>query len=113
MKRTVEQMKERVSIEQIIQDYMPHNDDIWNEDSALIDLIKNIIFKDLNEAQMRVLLLYAEYGKQREIAKMLGVSPSSINMYLQRIRKKIAEKLLAYGYLDKTDTDKCNRLLCD
>lgn len=113
MKRTVEKGKDGVNIEKIIEDYLPHNDDVFNEDSALINALKNIIFNELSDAQMRVILLYAEYGKQREVAKMLNVSASTINAYLKRLRKIIAQKLINHGYLDKTDYAKCNRLLCD
>lgn len=105
--------KTNISIDELMSDYRPHNDDIFNEDTALLSVVKGIIFNDLSEAERRVLLLYSELGTQRDVAKELNVSASSINIYLKKIRAKIAQIILAKYVLDKTDTDKCSNLLLD
>lgn len=103
----------KIDIDTIISDYKPHNDDIFNEDTALLSVIKETVFNDLTEAERRVLLMYAEIGTQRELGKELNVSASSINIYLKRIRAKLAQIILSKYVLDKSDTDKCSNLLLD
>jgi DNA-directed RNA polymerase specialized sigma subunit len=105
--------KNDINIDELMSDYKPHNDDIFDEDTALLSMLKSIIFCDLSEAERRVLLMYAEIGSQRELGKELGVSAASINIYLNKIRAKIAQIRLGKNVLDKSDTDKCSNLLLD
>jgi DNA-directed RNA polymerase specialized sigma subunit len=88
--------QEKVNIETIMLEYMPNND-IFSTDSIEMYRIKFIIFNCLTDAERRVLLLYAECGTQREVAKMLGVSASAINMYLKKLRTKIKSILEEYA----------------
>lgn len=108
-----EMINSNIDIDDLMSDYKPHSDDIFNEDTALLSLLKVIIFNELTEAEKRVLLLYSELGTQRDVAKQLNVSASSINIYLKKIRAKIAQIILSKNVLDKSDTDKCNNLLLD
>lgn len=100
-------------INQIIAEYEPHPDDIFNEDTAFVSVIKDTIFTKLTEAEKRVILLYAELGTQRDVARLLGVSASSINIYIKKIRVKLAQIMLNKNVLDTTDSNKCNNLLLD
>lgn len=83
-------------IEDLEWEYEPNNT-IWDEDNNKMHHIKTIIFKDLTEMERTVLLLYSNNGSQRKVAKLLGVSPFTINGEIQKIRNKIKEKLKEKG----------------
>ena len=100
------------NINEILEDYSP-NEDIFNEESDLVSICKKYIYSELTEAEKRVIILYAELGTQRDVARLLGVSAASINIYIKKIRKKLAKKIIDGNVSDKTINDKCNNLLLD
>ena len=68
-----------------------YNDSIFNEEDFKISKIKWIVENKLSQSDRIILLLYCELGSQRKVGKMLGVSGSTINIEMKRIRKKIIE----------------------
>lgn len=57
---------------------------------------------NLDEVEKRCLILYAELGSQREVAKRLKVSPATVNHLIKKIRDEIKEY---YGSTFNTDYD--------
>ena len=72
----------------ILDTYRP-NEDIFDEDSDRVRRLKFVIYNCLNEIDRRVVLLYAELGTQRKLARELGVSASTVNKLLKEIKRKI------------------------
>lgn len=75
-------------IKWILDTYRP-NEDIFDEDSDRVRRLKFVIYNCLNEIDRRVVLLYAELGTQRALARELGVSASTVNKLLKEIKRKI------------------------
>lgn len=75
-------------MKRILEDYLP-DDDIMSEEEFRVNAIKHIIYDKLSETDKRVILLYAELGSQREVGRKLGVSASTVNILIKRIRKDI------------------------
>lgn len=89
MKRTMT----TIDIEEILDDYRPNDDDIFNEDTEEMKKLKHIIYNDLDEVDRRVILLYAELGSLRKLGSILGVSASSAFLKIKTIKKKIHDLL--------------------
>lgn len=83
-----------IDIYAILQKYSPTTDIFSEEeDDAPSRRIKEIVFNDLDEIDRRLLLLYAEVGSYRELAKIIGVSATSCFLKIKEIKKKINDKL--------------------
>ena len=80
-----------LNIKEIESEYKPDTS-IWRIDDNKMHRLKNVI-QDLNEIDRRIILLYAETGSQREVAKALGVSVATTNGIIKRIREEIISKL--------------------
>lgn len=89
MKRTMT----TIDIEEILDDYRPNDDDIFNEDTEEMKKLKKIIYTNLDEVDRRVILLYAELGSLRKLGSILGVSASSAFLKIKTIKKKIHDLL--------------------
>lgn len=81
-----------LNFKRIFEEYKPDTD-IFTKDDELIGKLKDIIFNRLSEIDRRVILLYAEMHSQRKVARLLGVSPSTVNILIRRIRKEILQWL--------------------
>lgn len=81
-----------------MKDYEPQ-DSIWSNDDEKMTRLKTAVWQ-LPEEYKRVLILYAEAGSQREVGKILGVSPSTICNLL-----KVIKQLIKDNYGDSFDTD--------
>lgn len=81
-------IKKPIDINELMDEYKPSNH-LFTEDTDRFNLLSNIIFGKLEEWQRRVILMYAEYGSMRKVAKLLNVSPSLVNITIQSIRKEI------------------------
>lgn len=57
-------------------------------DSPQMKRLKEAVF-NLPEVEKRCLILYAELGSQRDVAKRLGVSPATVNHLISKIREEI------------------------
>lgn len=79
-------------ITEILEAYKPDTD-IFSEESDLVRRVKFVVYNCLNEIDRRVILLYAELGTQRSLAKRLGVSVTTVNKLIKDIRKKIYDLL--------------------
>lgn len=75
-------------MKRILEDYLP-DDDIMSEEDFRVNALKHIIYERLSETDKRVILLYAELGSQREVGRKLGVSASTVNILIKRIREDI------------------------
>lgn len=78
----------------MLEDYAP-NDDMFSDEPELISDLKDIVYNKLDEVDKRCILLYAELGTYRKLAKELGVSVSSSFFKIRDIRKKIYKLLNA------------------
>lgn len=72
----------------ILEQYKPDNG-IFSEEPEYINKIKNIIEYRLSEPEKRILILYAEYGNLRDVAKEFSVSSTTILKIIHKIRNKI------------------------
>lgn len=87
-----------MNLRQAMKDYEPQ-DSIWSNDDEKMTRLKTAVWQ-LPEEYKRVLILYAEAGSQREVGKILGVSPSTICNLL-----KVIKQLIKDNYGDSFDTD--------
>ena len=81
-----------INLSKILKDYEPDTD-IFSEEPEVVSKLKDIIFHRLSEIDRRVIILYSELQSQRKVAKLLGVSASTVNILIRRIRKEILEWL--------------------
>lgn len=77
-----------LNIKKVIEEYQP-DCDIFSQEDESVAKLKDIIFNRLSEIDKRVILLYAEVQSQRKVAKILGVSPGTVNKLIKRIREDI------------------------
>jgi DNA-directed RNA polymerase specialized sigma24 family protein len=71
-------------------DYLPQGKgDIFFDGDDRAELCKRIVFEHLDIAERTFLILYAETHSYSEIARMMGVSHTSIRTEINRIRDKI------------------------
>lgn len=85
-------MKTEFNLDQILEDYAPATDIMTDEDESMTKL-KMIVYSGLTTAERNTILLYSELGTQRKLGHALGVSPSTANHEISRIRKKIKDQL--------------------
>lgn len=81
-------IKRSIDIEELVTEYKPDNS-IFTEDTERFNKLSNIIFNHLEEWERRVILLYAECKSIRKVAKILDVSPSLVNVVVNKIRNKV------------------------
>lgn len=84
---------EKININEMEEQYLNLNkDDImwadWRDDELQLR-IRKLLSTDLNVIERRVLLLYAELGSLRKVAKILNVSPTTVYYKLKDVREKI------------------------
>lgn len=84
-----------VPLQKILKEYKPDSS-LFSEDTPEIYRLKKAVF-DLDEAHKRVMVMYAELGSQRQLAKALGVSPATVNHLVSEIRTEIIKN---YGIKD-------------
>lgn len=78
-------------IQGLVEDYAP-DPSIFDDDDWRVCRIKQVI-SELEEPQRNIILLYAELGSVRELAKRMGVSKSYMSKQICNIRKRILEKI--------------------
>lgn len=83
---------ELFNIYDVESDYAPV-DDVLSEDDIIVQLSKKIVYTRLDETDRRIILAYAEIGNIRDTARLFKVSPTTIWIRIQEIRKKIKEYL--------------------
>lgn len=81
-----------IDIKTILEDYKPDNS-LFTEEPDLVNRIKNIIYNKLDEPNRRIILLYAELGNYRDLAKVLNVSIGTVSSRINRIKNIIKEYL--------------------
>lgn len=79
-------------MKRILEEYLP-DDDLFSAEDERMNALKHIIYEKLSETDKRVILLYAELGSQREVGRKLGVSASTVNILIKRIRNEILKHL--------------------
>lgn len=77
-----------INIKDILEEYKPDND-LFTEEDTKINILKNIIYNDLDEVERRIILMYAELGSLRKLGNTLSVSPSTALIKIREIRKHI------------------------
>lgn len=80
------------NIYDVESDYAPV-DDVLSEDDIIVQLSKKIVYTRLDETDRRIILAYAEIGNIRDTARLFKVSPTTIWIRIQEIRRKIKEYL--------------------
>lgn len=83
---------ESFNIYDVESDYAPV-DDVESEDDIIVQLSKKIVYTRLDETDRRIILAYAEIGNIRDTARLFKVSPTTIWIRIQEIRRKIKEYL--------------------
>ena len=76
-------------------DYLP-DETIFREDSEKVHALKEIIFHRLSNADRVLLLMYAEFGNIRALARHFNVSRNAVHQQIKRIRKQITQELEHY-----------------
>lgn len=79
-------------MKRILEEYLP-DDGLFSAEDERMNALKHIIYEKLSETDKRVILLYAELGSQREVGRKLGVSASTVNILIKRIRNEILKHL--------------------
>ena len=84
---------EKININEMEEQYLNLNkDDVmwadWQDDDLQLR-IRKLLSTDLNVIERRVLLLYAELGSLRKVARVLNVSPTTVYYKLRDVRQKI------------------------
>ena len=67
--------------------------DVFTQDDDRMQRLKRVIVSKLGQADVNILLLYAEVGSVRKTAEMLGVSKNTFVKNLRRIRKTINDEM--------------------
>ena len=80
--------RSEINISDFEADYLPQ-EGIFREDSEFVHHIKKMIAEHLTEPERRLLLYYAESMSLRKVAKKLGVSLSTANNEVKRVKEKI------------------------
>lgn len=65
------------------------NDDVMNDEPLKVRRMKWAMAKLLTEGERRVMYLYADCRSTRKVARILGVSHTTINSEMRRIRRKV------------------------
>lgn len=65
---------------------------IFSEDNERVARVKEIIEKELTQADRTIILLYAECGSYRKLGAMLGLSHMTARSEVMRIRKEILSR---------------------
>jgi DNA-directed RNA polymerase specialized sigma24 family protein len=65
---------------------------IFSEDEPRVARVKEIIERELSQADRTIILLYAECGSYRKLGQMLGLSHMTARSECMRIRKEILKK---------------------
>lgn len=63
------------------------------EDSEEDYTLKEIITNTLTEQEKRILYLYAELASFAKVGKIIGVSATAVNKYINGIRLKLKDKI--------------------
>ena len=67
--------------------------DVFTQDDDRMQRLKRVIVSKLEQADVNILLLYAEVGSVRKTAEMLGVSKNTFVKNLRRIQKTIKDEM--------------------
>ena len=67
--------------------------DVFTQDDDRMQRLKRVIVSKLEQADVNILLLYAEVGSVRKTAEMLGVSKNTFVKNLRRIQKTIKNEM--------------------
>lgn len=67
------------------------NDDVMDDDATRARRMKWAMANLLSEGERRVMYLYADCRSTRKVAKILGVSHTTINYDMRRIRRRIVD----------------------
>lgn len=78
-----------VNLKEIFEEYSLEDTLVFDDQ----DNLKYIVWNILDETERRVILLYAELGNMRDVAKEMKVSASTICIYINKIRNKIKKHL--------------------
>ena len=65
---------------------------IFSEEDERVARVKEIIERELTQADRTIILLYAECGSYRKLGQMLGLSHMTARSEVMRIRKQILSK---------------------
>lgn len=60
---------------------------IMKDDEKVLELKERVL--KLSETDQKILLLYLELGSMSKVGKILHVSPSTVYIYISKIRKQI------------------------
>lgn len=79
-------MKKKYDLEAALEELEPN---ILKDSERLYQLKLNL--QSLNQTYRTVLLLYLELGSMAKVGKVLNVSPSTVFIYISKIRKILME----------------------
>lgn len=74
-------------LKKIMEDYAPSRD-VFSEDTPRVKRLKSLVSR-LDEADRKIIILYAEVASYRKLGKLLGVSHFTIEKTIQGIKKQI------------------------
>lgn len=77
-----------IDIYKILDKYKP-DEDIFTEEDEEITKLKKVLYEKLDKVSLYCILMYAELGSLRKLAKELGVSASAASQKIIQIRQQI------------------------
>lgn len=85
---------QKIDLRAILEEYRPSGNALFGkEGDERVDRIKQIIYKDLSEADRIIFLVYTETQSYRALGKLIGVSHTTAGAEVKRIRNLIINKL--------------------
>lgn len=84
--------KEVLDFERIIAEYQPQ-DDVFCEDDTVVARCKQALAA-LPPRDQRLFILYAEVGSIREVSRRLGMSPSTVQYRIFKIKKRLRMQVM-------------------
>lgn len=82
----------KINVSEFEQDYSYKNT-IWNDDDEKMNKIKFILNNQLSLPDKRLFIAYTELQSVRKVAKQIGLSYSTVQIEIQRIRQNIKRLL--------------------
>lgn len=81
----------------VVRQDLMHDAGIFSDEEMRTRVLRMFIQKNLTQAEQTIILLYAEYGSSRQVAKTLNIPRTTMQREINRIKTKIRNGLLKYN----------------
>ncbi|MBR6631465.1 MAG: sigma-70 family RNA polymerase sigma factor [Alistipes sp.] len=80
----------------VVRQDLMHDAGIFSEEEHRTRALRMFIQKNLTQAEQTIILLYAEYGSSRQVAKTLNIPRTTMQREINRIKTKIQHGVSKY-----------------